>query len=163
MALRAGRRASGGGWNAISREIADAAGWPIKIVDTGQGELSLVPFPAFDEGHGIPAAPAYFFEGQLAVAPAERLFGADGFLGGRWFADGIWDFDYRAGTLTRREAATPSPGSTAVPLGFQVDAEGRRTTHFPSLDIEVDGEVLPVLFDTGATAHFLPAPGPTAD
>lgn len=116
MALRAGRRASGGGWNAISREIADAAGWPIKIVDTGQGELSLVPFPAFDEGHGIPAAPAYFFEGQLAVA-----------------------------------------------LGFQVDAEGRRTTHFPSLDIEVDGEVLPVLFDTGATAHFLPAPGPTAD
>lgn len=113
MALRAGRRASGGGWNAISREIADAAGWPIKIVDTGQGELSLVPFPAFDEGHGIPAAPAHFFEGRLAVAPAERLFGADGFLGGRWFADGIWDFDYRAGTLTRREAATPSPGPTA--------------------------------------------------
>ncbi|KAA2284710.1 hypothetical protein [Arenimonas fontis] len=145
---------TGGGWNAIGREIAEAAGWPIEVVDTGQGELAVVPFPAFDEGHGIPAPPAHFMQGRLALAEPARLFGGDGFLGGRWFADGIWDFDYPAGTLTRRDAAVPPAGSHAVPLGFQVDAAGRRTTHFPSMDIVVDGETLPVLLDTGATAHL---------
>ena len=41
-----------------------------------------------------------------------------------------------------------------IELGFQVDQHGKRTMHFPRMAIEVDGETLEVLLDTGAEAQL---------
>src|SRR6185503_1750500 len=42
-----------------------------------------------------------------------------------------------------------------VKLGFQSE-NGNHTTHFPRIAVEVDGEKLELLFDTGATSTLTP-------
>jgi hypothetical protein len=147
---------TGGGFNAISQAAAERLGLATETVDADGRPMKLAPFPAFDAGHGLPAAPKYFMQGRLAVVDAGMFpVKGDGFLGGRWFADGIWSFDYAAGRLERLDGyAAPEATGKPVPLGFQSNAAGQRTMHFPSMDIPVDGEVLPVLLDTGATASL---------
>lgn len=75
----------------------------------------------------------------------------EGMLGAEWFADGVWIFDYPARRLYYANLSTPQGGAAKVRLGFKEEA-GRRTFHFPRIEIEVDGEVLDMLFDTGATS-----------
>lgn len=140
---------TGGGWNAISDSLAQRLALVREKTEGGE----LVAWPSFDEGAGIPAAPPYFMDGRLAVAPQEQLSGADGFLGGRWFADGVWEFDYPNGRLYRLAGFTADadlPHRAA--LGFQTNDAGERTMHFPSIEVEIDGEILPMLYDSGATA-----------
>lgn len=149
---------TGGGWNALGADNADALGLAVDEISGDGGTVRLVDFPRFDEGHSIPSPPPYFMGGRLMLAPSDQ-FDGDGFLGGRWFADGVWSFDYRAGTLRRLATAADVRGA-AVPLGFQTDADGRRTMHFPSMTIVVDGEELDVLLDTGATATLTATSGP---
>jgi hypothetical protein len=145
---------TGGGFNAISQAVAERLGLVAETVEVDGRPMQLTGFPDFDAGHALPAAPEYFMDGRLAVVDAGMFpVKGDGFLGGRWFADGIWSFDYPAGRLERLDAyAAPEAAGTPAPLGFQTNAAGQRTMHFPSMDITVDGEVLPVLLDTGATA-----------
>lgn len=140
---------TGGGPNALAESVVAELGMEPREIE-GQGEpLRVVAFPRFDAEASIPAPPPYFLDGQLMVTGPGHLFGTDGFLGGRWFADRVWEFDYPAGTLTLLDAG-PDAGPGCVALGFQ-EHEGQRTTHFPSIDVTVDGELVPMLFDTGAT------------
>jgi hypothetical protein len=142
---------TGGGFNAISKDTADRLGLDVETIDADGRPMALVPFPDFDAGHALPEAPKHFMQGRLATVDAGMFpVKGDGFLGGRWFADGVWSFDYAAGRLEK--LASYAGAGTPVPLGFQTNAAGQRTMHFPSMDITVDGEVLPVLLDTGATA-----------
>lgn len=156
---------TGGGPNAISRPLVESLGLATETVQVDGQPKTLTAFPSFDAGYGIPAAPAYFMRGRLAVADLASHLGEarDGFLGGRWFADGIWDFDYPRQRLAKLERHAPAKNAVAVPLGFQVNAEGERSTHFPSIAVEVDGEVLDMLFDTGATATLTDTSGPAFD
>src|SRR3546814_7134807 len=64
-----------------------------------------------------------------------------------------WEWDYRAGTLRLLpDGALPEADPAhVVKLGFQADADGRHTTHFPRIPARIDGEELQFLFDTGAT------------
>lgn len=152
---------TGGGWNAITKDAVDELGLTVSTVEADGEQLALVDYPQFDAGHALPAAPEHFMQGRLMVADAGKfLHSGDGFLGGRWFADGIWDFDYPRQRLTKLAANAPAKNTTAVPLGFQVNDAGERTTHFPSIAVEVDGEVLDMLFDTGATATLTDSSGP---
>jgi len=140
---------TGGGWNAISESLVER----LSLVREQSEGGELVAWPAFDDEASIPAAPLHFKGGRLAVTPREQLSGADGFLGGRWFADGVWEFDYpkrRLYRLTGFAADAAQPHRAA--LGFQTNAAGQRTMHFPSINVEIDGEVLQMLFDSGATA-----------
>jgi hypothetical protein len=85
--------------------------------------------------------------------PAPDSPGGDGLLGRTWHADRVWLFDYPAGRLyllPPSAARFDASGGGVAPLGFQVDSAGRRTTHFPRVRIEVDGDSLDLLFDTGA-------------
>lgn len=144
---------TGGGFNALSADVAKQLGLATETVEADGQAMALAPFPRFDEGHGLPPAPRHFMDGRLAVVPPAAFHvAADGFLGGRWFADGLWDFDYPAGTLQRLDAFEATPGMHGVDLGFQTGGDGQRTTHFPSMPMTVDGEELLVLLDTGATA-----------
>jgi hypothetical protein len=140
---------TGGGWNAISETLAER----LSLVREKSDDGELVDWPTFDEGAGIPAAPPHFMGGRLAVAPQQQLFGGDGFLGGRWFADGVWEFDYPNRQLYRLTSFTADAAHAhRATLGFQTNDAGQRTMHFPSIDVEIDGETLPMLYDSGATA-----------
>lgn len=140
---------TGGGWNAISDALVQRLALAREPSESGE----LVAWPAFDEDASIPAAPPHFMGGRLAVAPQQQLSGADGFLGGRWFADGVWEFDYPNRRLYRLVGFTdPGEQFHRVALGFQTNEAGHRTMHFPSIEVEVDGEALPMLYDSGATA-----------
>lgn len=78
----------------------------------------------------------------------------DGRLGQEWFSGRVWRIDsvderFEMLTSTPREL---SANDHSVKLGFPVDSAGRRIWHWPSIEAEINGEVLPFLFDTGATA-----------
>ena len=152
---------TGGGWNAIAKGVVDGLALPADTIAVDGETARVVDYPRFDAGHSIPGSP-HFMQGRLLVVDAGKFIaGGDGFLGGRWFADGVWDFDYPRQRLGRLDGFVPAKGaSPAVPLGFQTDAEGGRSTHFPSIDVEVDGEMLAMLFDTGATATLTVHSGP---
>ncbi len=143
---------TGGGWNALSLGAARRHGMKIVEERSESETVRLVAFPTFDEGFGIPAPPAHFMAGRLMVADDARLAGKDGSLGGRWFADGIWDFDYPAKLLRRLDESPAFSSACTVRLGFQLAGNGRRTMHFPSMQATIDDEVLDLLLDTGATA-----------
>lgn len=152
---------TGGGWNALARPLAAELGLAVDTVEADGQATDLVAYPDFDSGHAIPVS-EHFMDGRLMLAePGQLIAGGDGFLGGRWFADGVWDFDYPRRRLTRLDRFdAPKDAGTAVPLGFQAGADGKRSTHFPSIAVEVDGETLDMLFDTGATATLTTASGP---
>lgn len=141
---------TGGGFNAISASAASGA--LAKTVEPGE----KIPFPAFDPAAAIPSNPL-FEQGDLVVVEDDD-FEYDGFLGGRWFGDRIWELDYlHQKILLHGRYDPPAAAAHSVPLGFQTDASGARTTHFPSLPIEVDGREIVVLFDTGAMAELTEA------
>lgn len=142
---------TGGGFNAISASAASRLlASPVESGDT-------ISFPDFDPGAAIPSNPI-FEQGRLAVVDDGEL-AYDGFLGGRWFGGKIWELDYLRDRIVLHDHYDPPAGAAAhgVPLGFQTDASGARTTHFASIPIEVDGQELLVLFDTGARAELTQA------
>jgi ribosomal protein L31E len=81
-----------------------------------------------------------------------RFMIGDGFLGASFFADKIWRFDYLNRELSLCKLAA-SAGFTAIPMMFKMTG-GTRDTHQPRIEIQVDGEKIPVLFDTGATSLY---------
>jgi hypothetical protein len=80
----------------------------------------------------------------------------DGMLGQRWFAGGIWTFDYpRKSLLLSSAPFRPTSEQTAhrVPLGFPTFS-GLRSGNHPRLTVTIDGLAVESLFDTGATVRL---------
>jgi len=148
---------TGGGVNMV---------WPSAVkklgLDTTQRQMrgqaiTLASLPDFLPEAEIPFPPtsSSTFGEKLAVRPPHRQLkpGGTGFLGAPWFANRIWEFDYPDHTLSlipEMDWADLSDDHT-VELGFQTDADRNKTTHFARITIEVDGDSIDVLFDTGAT------------
>jgi hypothetical protein len=153
---------TGGGWNAIRRGLVEPLGLTIESVEADGSSMDMTAFPGFDTGSGIPDAPRYM-RGRLSVADDDQLkHWGDGFLGGRWFADRVWEFDYPRRRLHLLTSWTPPKKSShRLSLGFHTDANGARTMHFPSMRVQVDGEDLDMLLDTGATATLSDSAAPT--
>lgn len=146
---------TGGGFNAVTESLAAEYSLADRgAADAGDEAFKLVEFPVFVEKSGIPSpAPDPWLGGNLAVVPDERLE-ADGFLGSRWFAGKIWMFDYPGERLTRITALDVPADFEETSLGFRADAAGVRDLNFPRVTVQVDGEALEMLLDTGATAHL---------
>jgi hypothetical protein len=97
------------------------------------------------------------------VIGAEKWMGVvnrdgDGMLGQRWFAGGVWTFDYPAQKLIlRHQPFSPTTLETAhaIPLGF-IHEFGMRTGHHPRFTIHIDGQAIEALLDTGATVRLTP-------
>jgi len=141
---------TGGGWNAIKASVARDLEPALE-----QGG-DTIQFPDFSEDSGIPRN-LLFRDGNLVVVDDKELAeGVDGFLGGRWFGDLVWEFDYLNAKLTLLERYHIPRNALAheVRLGFQVNEKGMRTMHFPRMQIAVDDQVIDVLLDTGAKAQF---------
>ena len=120
-------------------------------------ELKVAALPTFKSSAGIPPPLGSPFEQRLFIrsrpANATSLDQRDGMLGQQWFAGRVWTFDYPKETLLWR-AAGDLPAhdkSHEVKLAFKTAPSGRRQNNFARIQIEVDGEILDFLLDTGAS------------
>jgi hypothetical protein len=125
--------------------------------------LRSVALPTFKPTAAIPP-PLGSEGGRLFVFPRQQderssaISRHDGMLGQQWFAGRVWRFDYpnkrlfwlHADDLPRHDKAHE------VKLGFKTDASGRRVANFARIPVEIDGEIIDFLFDTGAT-NVLPS------
>jgi hypothetical protein len=148
---------SGGGWNAIMRPAARRLKLPhVGTAPDDQHPLPLVAFPDFMVQAGVPAplADDPYLQGKLIEADDAPWIEQDGFLGSRWFAGHVWRIDYGRHEMVAGKLATPAPGDHAVPLGFQVDEAGRRSTNFGRITVRIDDQDIDMLLDTGATARL---------
>jgi hypothetical protein len=133
----------------------------VSTEESPTGKVSLASLPAFRPGEGIP--PVEVRDGRLPVAPEamtrklqEDGLVSDGMLGQAWFGMRVWTFDYPGGKLWwRARGDVPQVDERHhVPLGFRMSAMGARETHFPRIQVQVDGETLDLLFDTGASVSL---------
>jgi hypothetical protein len=158
--------------------LADSAGGTFLLADVarrlklevadvpGKGEngaqLRAANFPAFEPNAAIPP-PLGLIGSKILVFDAKGQLPAffkpySGLLGQQWFAGRVWTFDYPSkrllwrapGDLPRHDAAHE------VKLGFRTSATGQREANFARIPVQIDGETLDFLFDTGAT-NLLPA------
>lgn len=147
---------TGGGWNAISKELSDKYQWKIENRQTKNGIIEVTDMPSFDKGSSIPLAGLNnWWAGQLQVVPRKKLGKTknnDGTLGGRWHAEKVIDFNYPNKTIAVLPKLPNADNFSKVPLGFQKNQAGNYTTAFPSIDITVMGKTIPMLLDTGASA-----------
>ncbi len=145
---------TGGGTEMIYPETVDKIKFEV-FYDVQDGDSTkIVAFPPFKSEASIPLPNLFSSYGQFLYVPDEHLGGngRDGFLGRTWFAGRVWDFDYINKNLRLVDGYTVEEITSRhiVKLGFQTDSTGMRTTHFPRIRVEVDGDTLDMLFDTGA-------------
>ncbi len=147
---------TGGGWNAISKELSKKYQWKIESRETEDGAIEVTDMPQFDKSAWIPVAGLNnWWAGQLQVVPRKEINSSnklDGTLGGRWHAEKIIDFNYLDKSITILSNVPETTNFSEVPLGFQKNELGNYTLGFPSIYISVDGVTIPMLFDTGASA-----------
>jgi len=139
---------SGGGWNMLPAEVAERIDLqPGPTVQGDDGSQETVEFPVFATDAAIPPPVAdRWLDNRLAVVAGRES--TDGFLGNRWFAARIWEFDYMARTLALLEPGNIPQGMDRVPMTMR----GDDNMYWPRIVVEVDGESIPMLLDTGATA-----------
>ena len=116
--------------------------------------MMLTRLPAFRPDAWIPEPTGA--EKWMQVSPPG---GGDGMLGQRWFAGGVWTFDYPAQKLILRAASfapTTEMRQHAAPLGFHKARLGFREHNHPRIVVAVAGETVEALFDTGATVWLSP-------
>lgn len=129
----------------------------LKLIEAGK-EIKSIDLPKFKEGFSIPAPLGS--GGKLFVFPKPKdapNLNAHGMLGQQWFADRIWTFDYPKRQLIlwdKTPKVVEKKSKHKVQLGFKTDESGKRVLHFPRIQVEIDGEVLELLFDTGATTFL---------
>lgn len=145
---------TGGGTAMIYPHAVARLGLVVDSVEADGERTAVVDFPPLPPGSAFPL-PGGYFAGRLLVFPPQPTIhgGEDGMLGRVWFADRVWTFDHPAGRLLLRAPGDVPAADPAhvVPLGFRVDGRGERTMHFPRIRVEVDGDSLDLLYDSGAT------------
>lgn len=150
---------SGGGRNLLDQAVAKRLHLPAGTFTAEGQTLPTTPWPRFSSQAFIPA-PLDAKEPLLAF-PHEQFEGmeGDGFLGQPWFDGRTWTFDYPGKTLWWRANGDLPKVAAAhrIPLHFKTDPKtGKREFAFARMEIEVDGQKLPMLFDTGATLRLTP-------
>jgi hypothetical protein len=124
-------------------------------------DAALARLPAQREGRAIPAGLG--LGGAIPVMPgAERgqlpgMRPVDGMLGAPWFAGRTWTWDFAARQFRVENATwTADDAMRRVPLGFKQLPDGGATLAYPRIDVRIDGQVLPMLLDTGAMTVLAP-------
>jgi len=138
-----------GGGRVIYPAVAQKMNLSIDSIAVENGFMEMLPVAgAFRErGWPAPLQPPFVFRDSQRM---DTSF--DGMLGAYWFGDKRWRFDYVEGKLYSVDSIDwqALPALHTVELGFMTDSTGRALTHFPRLDIVVDGDTIPTLLDTGA-------------
>ncbi|MCA9753663.1 MAG: hypothetical protein KC591_15820, partial [Gemmatimonadetes bacterium] len=128
------------------------------LATDGAGASTGIRLPRFRPEAWIPTYPhpiqAFGVSEDVHDYGVEPL---DGMLGAKWFADRVWRFDYGAGRLELCHPDFHPSEGVSIPLGLSQDDEGRRTGCYPRIDVEIDGETIPMLLDTGAMIRLTAA------
>ena len=113
-----------------------------------------IPYPTI--AHYYKSAIAYpFFEIEDTGVQAElfsKYVPHDVFLGQFFFINKSWTFDYKSGKLfVNTPVYKNTTDENIQQIGFKKDKKGNKIFGHPSMQIVVDGKIIDVLFDTGAT------------
>jgi hypothetical protein len=157
---------SGGGYNAIYAAAINKLHLEAKIAEVIiHGEkIKYIPASEVIGDPNIPAphiqayyqpyikvpffqTPANTEESDLIAAYIPQ----DAFLGQFFFIDHSWTFDYLKGKLYINMPLQGIKDKNTQQLGFKKTRDGTKIFGHPSMKIEIDGEVIDVLFDTGAS------------
>ena len=131
----------------------------LKGASDNGGDLTVVSLPIFKPDASIPTPLGGHYEGRLFVVPRKEgavqnsMARRDGMLGQQWFGGRVWTFDYPNKALLWR-APNDLPRhdkSHEVKLGFKTSPSGKRQNNFARIPIEIDGETIDFVLDTGAT------------
>ncbi len=76
--------------------------------------------------------------------------GADGTLGQSWFGQYCWSIDYPGQQLSCYQPPLSPLEAHTIPVSFMKDRSGARVANFPRLMVEIDGQAIPMILDTGA-------------
>ena len=114
------------------------------------GSRRFARLPSFLESKSLPALPG---SGELRVIdrdPSDPILqGFDAQLGGTWFANRAWRFDYPNATLTMIDQGMSD--RDAIDVAFD--------RMFPRIPAKIEGEVLTMSFDTAASIANPKVPG----
>lgn len=141
------------GWFVLHKAVATRLNLPIERCPLGDEALDVVsPFHDRDR-QALPVhndTPC----GQALVIPDSPNDHEDGQLGTGYLPGHVWTFDYPAGKLWLEAAHwQPTKAMRRVALGFPRNAQGILASGFPRISIQVNGDTLNLLLDTGATAQ----------
>jgi len=159
----AGRRITlytdSGGGLFLLQDAAARLGIEVTTEVQGADTVRLATFPPFAADASIPLPPSRGGKVLVFAPPPGRgidMFEADGMLGQEWFGGRTWTFDYPGRTLwLRANGDVPAVAAEhRVGLGFQTDSAGARALNFPRIQATIDGQMLDLLLDTGATSSL---------
>jgi hypothetical protein len=136
---------SGGGGAFVFDDRLKPLGGALTKRHEGNETLVTTPWPQLAAAAAIPPplSPPYF----IVLPRAGFADDIDCFLGQSWFGGRTWTFDYPGKTLWWRAPGDLPTHEKAheTKLTFKKDA------WFPRIVVRIDGEDVPLLFDTGAT------------
>jgi len=150
---------TGGGVCMLYRAAATTLQLALEPLVGADDSTLVVALPPMKPGSAIPPPnllPPFGDRLLVSDPPPGSHVSGTGFLGRTWFAGRAWELDYPnrfLGLVTAYDARAV-PAAHVVELGFQTDSGGRRTTHFPRIQIAVAEDSLDLLFDTGATVQL---------
>ncbi|WP_430388684.1 hypothetical protein [Dyella sp. 20L07] len=134
----------------INQSQADDLGIKVDHDCEDDGQTYKAAFPSFKNGNALPDLSSSCR--GIVVLPTSAGGGTDGQIVPSYFRGGVWTFDYPGQQVVLRGTAWhPPKDAHSTPLGFKPLPDG---THagWPRITIDVDGEALSMLLDTGATA-----------
>lgn len=154
---------TGGGFSAIYQSAIHDFHLDSRILEATIGDKKIKYILAKDViGNPIIPAPHLSTEYQPAIAqpifetPVDPFFEAyikhQAYIGQYFFIDHSWTFDYPNGKIYINTPLSPDGAYKNMQhVGFKKDGAGRKIAGLPSIKIEVDGQELDVLFDTGSS------------
>lgn len=139
----------GSGMYWITAEAARRLDLKTRSCKLGKSTTTVADLPAFRAGHELPP-PLNSPCGKSLMVYSTPGQGMDGQLGAGYLPGRVWTFNYPGQRLSVQGASwQPSRSARATKLGL---ASG-----FVRITIQVAGEQIQMLLDTGATAHPTPA------
>lgn len=145
----------GSGMYWITQPAANRLGLKVRACEAEGESLSVADVPNFAPERGLPPplldrSPC----GKTLLVQGDAYPGNDGQLGAGYLPGRVWTFDYPARRLILEGTSwRPDPKAHATALGFLRDAKGNTISGFARVTVDVDGQEIDMLLDTGATAH----------
>lgn len=145
-----------GGGLYLNQDSVERLGLELATPPNKPGERTWATLPEFDPKAWIPEVSRTL--NRLPISNRYPGESHDGLLGQAFFAGRAWIIDYPRKELwlggTGRSPDTST--SSRVPIPMLENKEGRRLANYPRIDVSLDGKVIPLLLDTGATVSLTP-------
>lgn len=145
---------TGGGQNIIYPSAVERLNLKKDSISLGNRSGEYVILPEFESNSQIPLPKIELFNHKFLVFEPHPFLGEgmDGFLAATWFRERIWEIDYLQQNFSIYNSyQIDSSRRNVVDLGFPKNEKDEKIGGFPRITVEIDGDSLDLLFDTGAT------------